>query len=81
MGAALVQAAAEAGIRLTLLDVCYLRGGLDGDGHHPLDPVLGLGLRRPSLACEDFFQGVEQRQHVRLSARFAHEADAPDPSP
>ena len=39
MGAALVQAATEAGIRLTLLDTCYLRGGLDGDGHHPLDPV------------------------------------------
>ncbi|MDX6265711.1 MAG: hypothetical protein QOD70_451 [Frankiales bacterium] len=30
MGAALVQAADEAGIRLTLLDACYLQGGLDG---------------------------------------------------
>jgi formiminoglutamate deiminase len=30
MGQALVQAAAEAGIRLTLLDACYLQGGLDG---------------------------------------------------
>jgi formiminoglutamate deiminase len=29
MGAAVVQAAAEAGIRLTLIDACYLQGGLD----------------------------------------------------
>jgi formiminoglutamate deiminase len=30
MGQALVEAATEAGIRLTLLDACYLQGGLDG---------------------------------------------------
>src|SRR4051812_31505124 len=30
MSEALVQAAAEAGVRLTLLDTCYLAGGLDG---------------------------------------------------
>jgi formiminoglutamate deiminase len=39
MGQALVQAAAEAGIRLTLLDACYLAGGLDASGHLPLDEV------------------------------------------
>ena len=39
MGAALIQAAQEAGIRITLLDACYLSGGLDGNGHRPLDPV------------------------------------------
>ncbi|TWF74664.1 formiminoglutamate deiminase [Pseudonocardia hierapolitana] len=39
MGAALVQAAADAGVRLTLLDTCYLAGGLDGSGHTPLDDV------------------------------------------
>ena len=31
------QAAADAGIRLTLLDTCYLAGGLTADGHMPLD--------------------------------------------
>lgn len=31
MSAALVQAARDAGIRLTLLDTCYLRGGFDAD--------------------------------------------------
>jgi formiminoglutamate deiminase len=36
---ALVQAAAEAGIRLTLLDTLYLAGGLDAGGHRPLDEV------------------------------------------
>src|SRR5262249_37929987 len=30
MGEALIAAAAEAGIRITLLDTCYLQGGLDG---------------------------------------------------
>jgi formiminoglutamate deiminase len=35
MSAALAQAAVEAGIRLTLLDTCYLAGGID----EPLSPV------------------------------------------
>lgn len=39
MGAALIAAAEEAGIRLTLLDTCYLSGGLDSSGHLPLDEV------------------------------------------
>jgi formiminoglutamate deiminase len=39
MGHALVQAAADAGIRLTLLDACYLAGGLGPDGPLPLDEV------------------------------------------
>ena len=39
MAAALVQAAADAGVRLTLLDTCYLAGGLDACGHLPLDDV------------------------------------------
>jgi formiminoglutamate deiminase len=39
MGEALVEAASQAGIRLTLLDTCYLSGGLSGGGHLPLDPV------------------------------------------
>jgi formiminoglutamate deiminase len=37
MAEALRQAAAEAGVRLTLLDTCYLAGGLAADGHRPLD--------------------------------------------
>lgn len=38
MGEALRRAAREAGVRLTLLDVCYLHGGLGPTGHTPLAP-------------------------------------------
>jgi len=36
MGRAMVAAAAEAGLRITLLDTCYLAGGLGADGPQPL---------------------------------------------
>jgi formiminoglutamate deiminase len=39
MGKALVSAAREAGIRITLLDTCYLAGGLFASGHVPVDEV------------------------------------------
>jgi formiminoglutamate deiminase len=39
MSEALVQAAADAGIRLTLLDACYVAGGLEDGGHLPLGEV------------------------------------------
>jgi formiminoglutamate deiminase len=39
MGEALRAAARDAGVRLTVLDTCYLAGGLDADGHRPLDAV------------------------------------------
>ena len=39
MGKALLSAAGEAGIRITLLDTCYLAGGLTAGGHLPLDEV------------------------------------------
>jgi formiminoglutamate deiminase len=39
MGEALREAAAQAGIRLTLLDTCYLAGGLQASGHVPVDEV------------------------------------------
>ncbi|MGA8112254.1 MAG: formimidoylglutamate deiminase [Actinocatenispora sp.] len=43
MSAALVQAAADAGVRITLLDACYLNGGLDSDGRSV--PLTGPQLR------------------------------------
>jgi formiminoglutamate deiminase len=42
MGRALIQAAADAGLRMTLLDTCYLAGGLAEDG---LLPLAGPQLR------------------------------------
>ena len=44
MGRALLQAAAEAGLRITLLDACYLSGGLAEEGPLPLaGPQLRFG--------------------------------------
>jgi formiminoglutamate deiminase len=39
MGVALMAAAHDAGIRITLLDTCYLAGGLRAAGHLPLDDI------------------------------------------
>jgi len=36
MGQAVINAAAAAGVRLTLLDTCYLHGGLDQNGYQPV---------------------------------------------
>jgi formiminoglutamate deiminase len=60
MGLALRQAAEEAGIRLTLLDTCYLEGGLTGGGHMPLHP----GQQR-------FSDGTVDAWAERMSARRA----------
>ena len=48
MGRALVQAAAEAGLRMTLLDTCYLAGGLA-----PAEPRGMLPLAGPQLRFGD----------------------------
>jgi formiminoglutamate deiminase len=63
MGLAVRQAADEAGIRLTLLDTCYLEGGLNGGGHVELHP----GQRR-------FSDGSVEAWAERMSAR-RHETD------
>ncbi|MGA8047082.1 MAG: formimidoylglutamate deiminase [Dermatophilaceae bacterium] len=39
MGHALLDAAEEAGVRITLLDTVYLAGGLFASGHQPLDEI------------------------------------------
>src|SRR5215472_9528863 len=43
MGRALIEAAAQAGLRITLLDTCYLSGGLDAEGGSA--PLVGPQLR------------------------------------
>lgn len=57
MGEALRTAAADAGVRLTLLDACYLAGGLGPDGHEPLDEVQ-----------QRFSDGDPQRWAARVAA-------------
>jgi formiminoglutamate deiminase len=43
MGRVLIEAAAQAGLRITLLDTCYLAGGLSADGVP--EPLSGVQLR------------------------------------
>jgi len=56
MGEALRQAAADAGIRLTLLDTCYVAGGLGAAGHSPLQ---GVQLRFGDEDADRWAQRVE----------------------
>jgi formiminoglutamate deiminase len=59
--AALRQAAVEAGVRLTLLDTCYLTGGLTADGYQPLrgaqlrfgDQDVGRWVERVAALADD----------------------------
>ncbi|MHB8295008.1 MAG: formimidoylglutamate deiminase [Acidimicrobiales bacterium] len=66
MGQVLIDAASAAGIRLTLLDTCYLAGGLGPGGHLPLDPVQ---------------QRFSDGDVVGWFRRFTLLADTFDPSP
>ncbi len=90
MGHAIMYAAAEAGMRLTLLDTCYLQGGID----EPLDPTqarfrdagaTGWRQRVSRLAATDTarigaaihsVRAVDPRS-ARAVAEWALEHDAP----
>jgi formiminoglutamate deiminase len=83
MGEALRQAAADAGLRLTLLDTCYLAGGLDADGHRPLDDVqrrfsdgdADAWAARVAMLAEDAHTRVGTAIHsVRAVPRTAFDA-------
>ncbi len=68
MGEALIAAADEAGIRITLLDTLYLRGGLTPAGHHPLDgPQLRFGDGTVD-AWQDRWSALAARPHARVGA-------------
>jgi formiminoglutamate deiminase len=56
MAEVLRHAAAEAGVRLTLLDTCYLAGGLDASGHAPLE---GTQLRFGDRDADGWAQRAE----------------------
>ncbi|HEY1596296.1 MAG TPA: formimidoylglutamate deiminase [Thermoleophilaceae bacterium] len=71
MGHAVLQAASEAGIRITLIDACYLRGGFS----EPLDPV----QRRFSDGDVDAWVArVDRLSHPHLGAAI-HSVRAVDP--
>jgi formiminoglutamate deiminase len=56
MGEALRQGAQDAGIRLTLLDTCYVAGGLSAVGHSPLE---SMQLRFGDGSADGWAQRVE----------------------
>jgi len=68
MGEALAQAATEAGIRLTLLDTCYLSGGLTGDGHLEPDAVQQRFSDRSVEAWQTRMSQRRPAEGVRLGA-------------
>ncbi|MCY9784634.1 formimidoylglutamate deiminase [Nocardiopsis sp. EMB25] len=70
MGHALVEAAAQAGVRLTLLDVCYLSGGLNEHGSHlPLTgPQLRFGDADVAGWAERVAAFAPEGGHVRVGA-------------
>jgi formiminoglutamate deiminase len=64
MGRALVAAAREAGLRITLLDTCYLRGGFDA-------PLQGAQIRfgdGSAVAWRERVAGLEEGPGVRVGA-------------
>ncbi|MGW1978901.1 formimidoylglutamate deiminase [Streptomyces sp. NPDC001889] len=68
MGEALIAAAADAGIRITLLDTAYLHGGLTRDGYQPLEgPQLRFGDGGADGWWERFSR-LEPRDHARIGA-------------
>ncbi|MCB0968482.1 MAG: formimidoylglutamate deiminase [Ilumatobacter sp.] len=68
MGRALLDAAADAGIRITLLDTAYLHGGLDADGH------------RPAAGVQRRFDDGDVDAWRRRVDRLADELTADEPS-
>ncbi|OII69596.1 formimidoylglutamate deiminase [Streptomyces sp. CC77] len=68
MGEALIAAAAEAGIRITLLDTAYLHGGLTADGHRALE---GPQLRFGDGTADGWYErwsALKPREHARIGA-------------
>ncbi len=68
MSEALAAAAAEAGIRITLLDTCYLAGGLSGEGHLAPDEVQQRFSDGSVGAWHDRMSDRHAGDHVRLGA-------------
>ncbi|MQS36786.1 formimidoylglutamate deiminase [Streptomyces katsurahamanus] len=68
MGEALIAAAADAGIRITLLDTAYLHGGLSRAGYQPLTgPQLRFGDGTADRWHERWSR-LKGREHARIGA-------------
>jgi formiminoglutamate deiminase len=80
LGAAMIAAASEAGLRITLLDTCYLAAGIDADGG--MRPVEGTQLRFSDGSADDWANRVDALGQgagdVRIGAAI-HSVRAVDP--
>jgi len=68
MAEALRTAAADAGVRITLLDTCYLSGGLSVDGHRPLDEVQARFADRDVTAWAGRVGTLRESSGLRIGA-------------
>lgn len=68
MGAAVVAAARDAGLRVTLLDTCYLAGGLDADGPRTLGPQQLRFGDGDAAGWVHRWQRLADREGVRVGA-------------
>jgi formiminoglutamate deiminase len=68
MGEAVIAAARAAGIRITLLDTCYLAGGLSADGQLPLGPEQQRFSDGDAACWAERVAGLTDRDGVRVGA-------------
>jgi formiminoglutamate deiminase len=76
LGEALIQAAGEVGIRITLIDACYLRGGIDG---RPLDEAQRSFSDGSAEAWARRTGELKDEPGVRIAAAI-HSVRAVDPA-
>jgi formiminoglutamate deiminase len=79
MAEALRQAAADAGVRLTLLDTAYLAGGLGPDGHLPLDEVQQRFGDGDITGWRDRVQALRESDGFRIGAAIHSVRAVPRP--
>ena len=79
MGEALLMAAAEAGIRITLLDALYLHGGLEGSGYVPLEGVQARFGDRSAVSWAERVDRLRAAPGGRIGAAI-HSVRAVDPA-
>ncbi len=79
MGEALLAAARDAGVRFTLLDVCYLHGGLGPDGYDEPSPIQRRFADSDADAWTRRVAALKPSETVRVGAAV-HSVRAVDPS-
>ena len=78
MGEAVLAGAREAGVRLTLLDTCYLHGGLDPSGYRPVEGVQRRFADRDAPAWVERASALKNAPEARTAAAI-HSLRAVDP--